>query len=102
MLAFAGIGLPQKFFALLGDIGCEVVETQSFADHHAYTSGEITALQEKARAAEARLVTTEKDAVRLPADTRVGIAALPITITWQDEFAVDDLLDKLFPDGPKR
>ena len=102
VLAFAGIGLPQKFFTLLANIGCDVVETKSFADHHAYTSDEITALQEKARTAGARLVTTEKDAVRLPADGRAGIAAVPITITWQDEFAVDDLLDKLFPDGPKR
>ena len=101
VLAFAGIGLPQKFYTLLGNLGCEVIATQSFADHHAYTTGEITALQEKARVAGAKLVTTEKDAVRLPADMQAGIAAVPVTVSWQDEFAVDDLLDKLFPDEPK-
>ena len=102
VMAFAGIGLPQKFFKFLSEIGCEVAETQAFADHHVYTIDEITALQEKARGAGARLVTTEKDAVRLPAEARTGIAVLSITVTWQDEFAVDDILDKLFPDEPKR
>ena len=102
VVAFAGIGLPQKFFAFLKHIGCEVIETQSFADHHAYTSDEIAALQKKAKATGARLITTEKDAVRLPAESRAGIAILSITITWQDEFAVDDILDKLIPDEPKR
>jgi tetraacyldisaccharide 4'-kinase len=102
VMAFAGIGLPQKFFAFLRQMGCEVVETRAFADHHAYTAGEIAALQKQAKAAGARLVTTEKDVVRLPADARAGIAILSITVTWQDEFAVDDMLDKLFPDEPKR
>lgn len=107
VMAFAGIGLPQKFFTFLEDLGCDVAATQSFADHHAYTAADMTRLQKQAEACGARLVTTEKDAVRIPADARSGIAVLSIKVTWQDEFAVDDLLDRLFPDGlvrhePKR
>jgi tetraacyldisaccharide 4'-kinase len=102
VLAFAGIGLPQKFFDFLTQIGCDVIETRSFADHHAYSPQDISDLRERAEAQQARLVTTAKDAVRLPADSRAGIAVLSIKITWQDEFAVDDLLDKLFPDEPNR
>src|SRR5207237_2563427 len=40
LLAFAGIGGPEKFFATLRDAGVAVTETESVADHHRYTRAE--------------------------------------------------------------
>ena len=90
--AFAGIGLPEKFFGTLRDMGCDVRLARAFPDHHAYTAAEIERLWDDARDVDAVLVTTEKDAVRLPADTAKGIEVLTITIDWEDEAALDAVL----------
>ena len=66
-LAFAGIARPQRFFIGLEDAGVELAGTVSFSDHHAFTTADIERLAATAhRAGAATLVTTEKDAVRLP------------------------------------
>jgi tetraacyldisaccharide 4'-kinase len=65
VIAFAGIGRPQKFFATLERIGADLRARHAFADHHVYTRGELANLQAEARRHGARLVTTEKDLVRL-------------------------------------
>jgi tetraacyldisaccharide 4'-kinase len=84
VVAFAGIGRPQKFFDTLAAMGCEVAGRHAFADHHMFTADEIRHLRETARAAGARLVTTEKDAARLSADQLAGIETLPVRLVWDD------------------
>ena len=44
ILAFAGIGFPDKFFDMLRQYGCEVVDTQAFSDHYPYTDEDMTDL----------------------------------------------------------
>ncbi|MFW6413034.1 MAG: tetraacyldisaccharide 4'-kinase, partial [Oceanicaulis sp.] len=78
LLAFAGIGRPQKFYDALKAAGAELAETASFPDHHAYTRAEIAELADLASAHGATLVTTEKDHVRLPGEYRGGVAAWPV------------------------
>jgi tetraacyldisaccharide 4'-kinase len=65
VVAFAGIGRPQKFFESLQACGARVVARHAFADHHHYRLAEITALQRQAEALDALLVTTEKDMVKI-------------------------------------
>src|SRR4029077_7199950 len=65
VLAFAGIGDPQKFFATLAEAGVVLAATRSFADHHRYTRAEAAALCEQAERDGLALVTTEKDLARL-------------------------------------
>ncbi len=91
-LAFAGIGYPQKFFNFLREVGVATVETESFPDHYPYTTDDITRLRQKAQAADARLITTEKDYIRLPDKT--GIHALRTTLEWDDAPALIDFLQK--------
>ncbi|MBT5570032.1 MAG: tetraacyldisaccharide 4'-kinase, partial [Alphaproteobacteria bacterium] len=77
VLAFAGIGRPQKFFETLRDMGCEIVGTREFADHQPYTPEQIMKICEDAAALDAAPVTTEKDLVRLPAEARAMVTSVP-------------------------
>lgn len=97
VLAFAGIGRPQKFFdALAGAaVGATVAETRGFPDHHPFTARELTDLQRRAAELGAILATTEKDRVRLPAEMRDAVATLPVNLLWDDARALDALLDRL-------
>lgn len=81
-LAFAGIGRPEKFFATLRDQGAMLVATHAFPDHHSYRASEWAALGAEADRLGARLITTEKDAMRLPPDVRASIAVLPVMLTF--------------------
>ena len=63
VVAFAGIGYPKKFFE---NIPCNVVEKISFPNHYQYSDDDIKKLIEKAKDKNAKLLTTEKDWVRLP------------------------------------
>ncbi|MDP6884731.1 MAG: tetraacyldisaccharide 4'-kinase, partial [Rhodospirillales bacterium] len=92
VVAFAGIGRPAKFFDTLRDIGCRVVASHAFADHHIYQAAELVRLADEARAAEAQLVTTAKDAERLPPDARDAVRVLTITLEWEEETALDVFL----------
>ncbi len=92
VIAFAGIGRPQKFFETLMQMGCDLRARLSFADHHPYSAADLDRLRHQADQLNARLVTTEKDAVRLPPGF-AGIVA--IHVAWQDEAAIEALLDKV-------
>lgn len=85
LLAFAGIGRPQKFFETLADAGLEVTEAQAFADHHPYTQADLEALRQRATARALSLVTTEKDWVRLPAGSSAAISVLPVTLMFETD-----------------
>ncbi len=65
VLAYAGIGHPQRFYGLVDRLGGERIQTRSFPDHHAFSDGDASALLAEAAALDATLVTTEKDYVRL-------------------------------------
>jgi len=100
VLAFAGIGRPEKFFETLAGMGCQLKGTREFADHHPYTSDEVMKLIEDAAAAGTVPVTTEKDAVRLPAEAHGIIRTLGVTLEWRDEAALDRLLAPALSPAP--
>ena len=92
LLAFAGIGRPEKFFAALRALGPILVDTRAFPDHHPFRTAEISALRSDAERLDARLVTTAKDIVRLPPELRVGIEVLEVEIHWLDPAAIARLM----------
>ncbi len=98
VVAFAGIGSPEKFFDTLGRIGCDVVAVHAFPDHGPYSAGDIRHLKTEAEERKAALVTTEKDFQRLPENERDGIRVLTITLQWADEASLDAVLRPLFDD----
>jgi tetraacyldisaccharide 4'-kinase len=95
LLAFAGIGRPEKFFATLRALGAELVGTQSFPDHHPFRAGEIDRLLCAADQAQARLITTAKDILRVPAAMQSTIEVLEVEVRWADPDVLAELLGRV-------
>jgi tetraacyldisaccharide 4'-kinase len=106
VLAFAGIGDPERFFRTLRGSGVEVISEKTFADHHAFTESEIAALTAAAERDGLILVTTEKDFARLrrsqpmPAHEVVPFA---VTLRFDDEARLQRFVtDRLFKARAKK
>lgn len=103
VLAFAGIGHPDKFYATLSASGIAIAATQSFPDHHRYSDADARLLLERARAQGLTPVTTEKDMVRLTGGECAALAArtqvLPVTLAFEDGERVRRLLDAALAKG---
>jgi tetraacyldisaccharide 4'-kinase len=90
VLAYAGIGHPDKFFATLAAGGALVRGTRVFPDHHPFTKTEAVELLDTAAREHLVLVTTEKDIARMRGDAALDRLAsqtivLPVTMTFEDE-----------------
>lgn len=95
VVAFAGIGNPGKLFATLRGAGCRMQGEVAFPDHHPYSAADLAALRARARATAGLLVTTAKDAQRLPGETAGDVRVLTIGVEWEDEAALDTLLQPI-------
>ena len=97
VLAFAGIGDPERFFATLAAAGIAVAAKRGFADHHRYTEPEARTLCEAADRDGLTLVTTEKDQARLAGESHLVTLAqrvhpLPVALKLEDEVRFKSLL----------
>jgi tetraacyldisaccharide 4'-kinase len=66
VIAYTGIGMPDKFFATLEKAGAKIIERIRFPDHHRFSQSDaqwLLDLQDDHR--ESTLVTTAKDHIRL-------------------------------------
>lgn len=94
VIAFAGIGRPQKFFAFADSLGIQTLRRYAFADHHRFTNAQLEKLRREAEEQRALLLTTEKDWVRLPPDWQACVSYLPIALEIQDETLFNQLLSQ--------
>jgi tetraacyldisaccharide 4'-kinase len=92
-LAFAGIGDPEKFFGTLRGLGAALVRTVALDDHQKLARPMIKRLMKEAQSMNAQLVTTEKDAARLPGDLRSGILSLPVRLEFDDAHVLETLVE---------
>jgi len=93
VLAFAGIGDPEKFFTTAVEAGIAVTERRVFGDHHHYTAEEAGELIMEAEHDGLALLTTEKDRARMAGERLLGALAtrvhtLPVTMVVDEP---DDL-----------
>ena len=93
-LAFAGIGRPEKFFAGLRASGVCSAPRRPFPITMPMPSGILARLLERAAASGLRLVTTPKDAVRLPPAWRERVDVAGVTLSWEDPGQIDALLNQ--------
>ena len=89
VVAFAGIGRPEKFFATLRELGAIVVEAYGFPDHHRFDASDARALLSVAERG-LTPVTTEKDFVRLNGAGRPGRELAAMTLVVPVRFAFED------------
>lgn len=99
VVAFAGIGRPDKFFQTLEDVGARLAAAFAFPDHHPYHPAEIGALVAEAERLGASLITTAKDYVRIPPHQRYKVTVLPVRLIWKDEAALRAVLSRKLKGG---
>lgn len=95
VMAFAGIGHPENFFTSLRDVGANIIDSQALDDHQPLTESLMVRLSARAKAASAQLVTTEKDAVRLPKSWQGQVLTLPVRLQFLDEEPLAKVLQRL-------
>lgn len=94
--AFAGIAIPEKFLNSCLQNGINVVESKIYSDHYSYKRDDILELATEAKKFGARLITTEKDFVRIPKGLEKYVYTLPVRldISSQDVDVLEDIMLK--------
>ncbi len=95
LLAFAGIARPAKFFDALTASGLTLTATRGYPDHHRYRPNALDRLRRDADHLGALLITTPKDAMRLPPDLRAMVQVARVSLRWRNPAARDVLLDRI-------
>ncbi len=104
VVAFAGIGDPQKFFDTVESCGAIIEATRDYPDHYEYSDDEVATIRETAERYGAIPLTTEKDLLRLKPQAREGISALKVRAQFDADSSrqVDEFIDQCLKQFPPR
>ncbi|MBI1204488.1 MAG: tetraacyldisaccharide 4'-kinase [Rhodopseudomonas sp.] len=97
VLAFAGIGHPDKFFATVEQAGIVIGQRKAFADHHRFSAEDAAELVMLAERDGLTLLTTEKDHARMHGDPALAALAakaqvLPVTLAIEQADALREIV----------
>ncbi len=102
VVAFCGLGFPQKFYTTLKELNVSLVATKSFPDHYVYTEADLLALQTLAKAHQAILITTRKDWVKISPSWQKHLHVLDIDIEFNDPDGLCDFIFERIPNLERR
>ncbi len=85
LIAFAGIGNPSNFFELLKENHLNIVKEVSYPDHYNYDEKELDKLQKLQTQYKGKLITTEKDYLRIDQFTRKKYDFVKVEVKFNDE-----------------
>ena len=95
LISFAGIGNPSNFFDLLKDNRLNVVKEIEFPDHYNYSEKELEKLVELEKKYNAKLITTEKDYLRIKSLHRRRIDFIPIKVKIDKQDELIEIIKKI-------
>ena len=95
VLAFCGIGRPEKFDDTLRGLGARIASFIAFPDHHPFTPADLARIERTARHFDAaEIVTTEKDHARLPPGFAASVSVVEVEAVVAAGGALDRLLQR--------
>ena len=92
-LIFSGIGNPSDFKDILIQNKFDVVREIIFPDHYEYSPNDFKKIQDKAKIENLRIITTEKDYMKVPDRLKKEIEFLSIDLIIQNEDKLIDLIN---------
>lgn len=92
IIAFAGIGRPEKFYTSLRELGLNLEKTFDFPDHHQYQSSELQKIINLAQKQGCLIFTTSKDFVKIPQPMQKYFHVLEIEIAWEKPEELADFI----------
>ncbi len=95
LIAFCGIGYPQKFFDELKKNGLNVIKEISFADHHNYKISEIENLLNLSKQNDCQLITTKKDWVKFSPSQQKLIKFFDIELEFDNTDCIINSIKKI-------
>ena len=98
-IAFAGLGYPEKFKNTLLDLKMNLVGWYGFPDHHVYSPQDINNLKQETKNKNVKLITTEKDFVRLSENQKEDILTLPIHLNFKNADDISAFIKNKLEDG---
>ncbi len=84
-LMFCGLGNPADFKTILSKNNFNIVDEIIYPDHHNYNKNDFNRIKKKANLLNAKIITTEKDFVKIPENDRENIYCLEIDLKIEDE-----------------
>ena len=93
-LIFSGIGDPSSFKDILVENKFNVTREMVFPDHYKYSLNDLKKIQNIAKNEKLKIITTEKDFMKIPQEFKKEINYLTIDLIIQDERKLIKLLTK--------
>ena len=91
-MIFSGIGNPYSFKKILLDNNFNIIDEINFPDHYEYKKIDINMIKNKAKKINAKIITTEKDYVKISKFDREEIDFLEISLKIKNENQLIDFL----------
>ena len=94
-LIFSGIGNPSDFRDILQENNFDVAQEIVFPDHYKYSEKDFKKIIDIAKEKNFKIITTEKDYMKISDKLKIEIEYLSIDLVIQNESELKDLLKKL-------